>query len=59
MNLTIIDDVEISDKVELNEVTLSNADHLKVKSIILNIGEHGYAKIRYDHQTLVTLFNDF
>ena len=53
MEQTVIQDIIISDKEELTPVKVEFAG--PVSAILVNFGDHAYAKVRYDAKTLKTL----
>ena len=53
----IVKDIMISEKDPLNEVTLGGYDK-KVTAVIINVNDHGYAKVRYDQKSLETFVNN-
>jgi len=53
MEQTVIQDIIISDKEALTPVKVEFAG--PVSAILVNFGDHAYAKVRYDAKTLKTL----
>ena len=52
----VVKDILISEKDALNDVIL-NFDK-PVSAVIINVNDHGYAKVRYDQKTLDTFVNN-
>jgi hypothetical protein len=46
----VIRDIVVSGKTELTEVTLPS--EVNVKAIYINEGQHGYAKVRFDPDSI-------
>jgi len=59
--LHVLENFVIGDGGELNTVDaekISSAVHGPVKAVILNHGDHVYAKVRFDNQTILNLQKD-